>query len=231
MLVGVAGAALSLSGCGGDDEEAVASVAPSTSPSPSPNPSPNPDPSPNPNPAPTNRAPTISGTPLRTVMQGNAYSFTPNASDPDGDPLTFSVTNLPGWAEFNENTGRLSGTPSGADVGTYSNIRISVSDGAASASLTAFSIEVVATATGSATLTWDPPTQNTDGSPVSLKGYKIHWGTALGNYSNTVTVDNPGLSSYVVDQLTPATWYFVVTAVSTNGVESDFSNVASKQVM
>jgi len=34
-----------------------------------------------------------------------------------------------------------------------------------------------------------------------------------------------------VDQLTPATWYFSVTAVNAVGVESGFSNVASKQVL
>ena len=165
-------------------------------------------------------------------MQGNAYSFRPSASDPDGDTLTYSVANLPGWASFNSSTGRLNGTPSAADVGTYTNITISVSDGTANASLAAFSIQVVGTATGSATLTWTPPTQNTDGSPLTnLAGYRIHWGTAQNNLTNAVTVDNPGLASYFVDQLTPATWFFAVTAVNTAGMESDYSNVASKQVL
>jgi len=225
MLVGVAGGALSLSACGGgDDEEAAASAEPSPSPSPSP--------SPNPSPAPSNQAPTISGTPLTTVMQGNAYSFTPSASDPDGDTLAFSIANMPGWASFSESTGLLNGTPSAADVGTYANIAITVSDGTTNASLAAFSIEVVATATGSATLTWNPPTQNTDGSPLTnLAGYKIYWGTSQGNYTNSVTVNDPGLATYVVDQLTPATWFFTVTAVNSAGMESDYSNVASKQVL
>ena len=81
-------------------------------------------------------------------MQGNAYSFRPNAADADGDTLTFSVANKPGWANFNTSTGRLNGTPSAADVGTYANITITVSDGTADASLAAFSIQVVGTATG-----------------------------------------------------------------------------------
>jgi hypothetical protein len=56
----------------------------------------------------------------------------------------------------------------------------------------------------------------------------VYWSTTPGSYANSTTVNNPGLSSYVVDQLTPATWYFVVTAVNSQGVESAFSNAASK---
>jgi hypothetical protein len=165
-------------------------------------------------------------------MQGTAYTFVPTASDPDGSTLSFSITNRPAWATFNSSTGRLSGTPSAADVGAYANIQISVSDGSASASLTSFSIQVVATATGSAMLSWAPPTQNTDGSPLTnLAGYRVYWGRSQADLTNSVTLTNPGLASYVVEQLTPATWYFSVTAVAATGVESPFSNVASKQVM
>jgi fibronectin type 3 domain-containing protein len=97
--------------------------------------------------------------------------------------------------------------------------------------LPAFSIQVVALATGSATLSWTPPTQNTDGSPLSnLAGYRVYWGQTQGNYSNSVTVGNAGLSRYVVDQLTPATWYFTVTALNAAGIESAFSNVATKTI-
>jgi hypothetical protein len=91
---------------------------------------------------PLNVAPTISGTPATQVTANNAYSFTPSASDPNGDTLTFSVASLPAWASFNSSTGRINGTPSVANVGTYNNIRITVSDGSLSASLPAFSITV-----------------------------------------------------------------------------------------
>lgn len=222
MFVAVAGGALALAGCGGgDDGEVAAAAAPSPSPSPSPS-----------GPAPGNQAPAISGTPSSTVMQGNAYSFTPNASDADGDTLAFTAANLPGWATFNSNTGSVSGTPSAADIGTYGNISINVSDGSVNTSLPAFSIQVVATATGSAMLTWNPPTQNTDGSALTdLAGYRVYWGTSQGSYTNSVTISNPGLSSYVVDQLTPSTWYFAVTAVNAAGAESSYSNMATKQVL
>ena len=99
-------------------------------------------------PGPTNRPPTITGSPAGAVAVGQAYSFTPSASDPDGQALTFSITNKPSWATFSASTGRLSGTPAAANVGSTSNIVISVTDGAASASLPAFAISVVAANAG-----------------------------------------------------------------------------------
>jgi hypothetical protein len=199
-----------LAACGGGEDEAAAQ---------------NPPPG-------GNQPPTISGSPPAQAMQGQQYTFTPTASDPDGNALTFTIQNMPAWATFSASTGQLSGTPTGAQVGTYSNIMISVSDGTATANLAAFSINVVGTATGSATLSWTPPTQNTDGSPLNnLAGYRVYWGTSQNNLSNVVTLNNPGLSSYVVDQLTPATWYFALTALNSAGSESSQSNIASKQVL
>lgn len=204
--------AATLAACGGDEEEAAAQATPT-------------------NPSGTNQAPTISGSPPRQVMQGQAFSFTPTAADPNGDQLTFSIANRPAWATFNASTGRLSGTPTSAQVGSYPNVRISVSDGVSTSNL-AFDITVVAVATGSALLSWYPPVQNTDGSGLTnLVGYRVYWGTSVGEYPNSVTVNNPGLSSYVVEQLTSGTWHFVLTAVNAAGVESAFSNVASKQIL
>ncbi|MEJ2405810.1 MAG: putative Ig domain-containing protein [Candidatus Thiodiazotropha sp.] len=90
----------------------------------------------------TNQAPTISGSPTTHLDEGVAYRFTPSASDPDGDALTFSVSNLPSWANFNTSTGAITGTPDSNSAGTYSNIVIRVSDGSAQASLSAFAITV-----------------------------------------------------------------------------------------
>ena len=84
----------------------------------------------------------ISGTPPRSVTAGNRYSFKPTASNTAGRILAYSVRNKPAWAAFSIATGLLSGTPVGAQTGTYPAIVISASDGTASAALPAFSISV-----------------------------------------------------------------------------------------
>jgi len=80
-------------------------------------------------------------------------------------------------------------------------------------------------------LMWTPPTQNTDGSPLTnLAGYKIYWGTTQGAYPNSATLNNPGLTSYVVGNLVPGTYYFAATAFNASGQESPLSNGASKTI-
>jgi hypothetical protein len=87
----------------------------------------------------------------------------------------------------------------------------------------------LASAPGATTLSWTPPTLTEDGKPLKLKGYRIYWGPMEGYYPYSVTVKNPGLTRYVVEELAPATWYFVATALSDVG-ESEFSNVIAMRV-
>ncbi|HEY8518648.1 MAG TPA: putative Ig domain-containing protein [Gammaproteobacteria bacterium] len=179
-----------------------------------------------------NRPPVIEGKPATAVVQDTQYSFQPKASDPDGDSLTFKIDNLPEWATFSTANGRLQGKPSPADVGVYENIVISVSDGKAESALEPFSINVQATGSGSAVLSWIPPTENTDGSPLTdLAGYKLYWGTSPGEYPNSISIDNPGVTTYVVENLAPATYYFVATALNSEGAESEPSNMATSTIL
>lgn len=179
----------------------------------------------------TNGAPTISGSPLQSVKVGEVFSFVPTASDPDGDALTFSIQNMPSWATFDVGTGELSGQPANVDLGNYADLTISVSDGKVSTSLPAFSIDVVDIGNLSVTLSWMPPTENTDGSAITdLVGYKVYYGLTEGDYPNVIYVDNPGIASYVVESLTPNLYYFAVTAVNSRSGESGFSNTASKDL-
>jgi len=177
-----------------------------------------------------NSAPTISGTSPASIKVGENYSFQPSASDPDGDALTFNVEGKPDWANFDSATGVLSGTPQTGDEGPYDNISIVVSDGSASDSLN-FDVTVNQFAPGSVTLSWMPPSLNTDGSAITdLAGYEIYYGVAQGNYTEQIHIDNPSVTTYVVDNLSPDTYYFVATSMNTNGVESDFSGVAVRTV-
>ncbi len=179
-----------------------------------------------------NSAPQISGDPQRVAIMSDAYAFAPSASDADGNTLSFSIRNKPGWADFDTATGRLEGIPQFGDVGSYDNISISVSDGSATVSLPAFSIAVSQDGLGSVTLEWLPPEANTDGSYAGdLAGYVIYWGTDPGNYDQQVRIDNVGLTAYVVDSLRPATYYFTATAFNSAGVESDYSNEVVRSVV
>ena len=72
--------------------------------------------------------------------------------------------NLPSWATFSAATGALTGTPTDSEMGAYSGIAITVTDGTATAALPTFAITVNASAPepGTATLSWVAPTENTD---------------------------------------------------------------------
>jgi hypothetical protein len=180
----------------------------------------------------TNSAPTIAGSPSTSVAAGQPYSFQPSATDADGDVLTFSIQNRPSWATFSPTTGRLAGTPSASQAGVYGNIVITVSDGKATRSLTAFSITVTSTAAGgTVNLSWTAPTRNTDGTLITnLAGYRVHYGTAPGQYTESVQLPSPGLRSVVIEDLAPARWYFAVKAYNSAGVESNFSTSVNKLI-
>ncbi len=80
--------------------------------------------------------------------------------------------------------------------------------------------------TGPLTISWDAPTQNTDGSPASIAGYKIYYGISSGLYTGALDVGN--VTSYTVDlSIAPGTYYIAVTAYDASGNESDFSNEVS----
>ena len=179
-----------------------------------------------------NRAPTISGTPATSVTADTAYNFQPSGADADGDTLTYTIQNKPTWATFNGSTGRLSGTPTTAAAGVYSAIVISVTDTKDTVSLPAFSITVTApTTNGSATLSWTPPTQNTDGTPLNnLAGHRIQYGTSANALTQTIDVNNPGLTTYVVTGLSSGNWFFSVKAYDSGGAESANSNAVSKTI-
>jgi len=179
-----------------------------------------------------NTPPQISGRPADSVTVGQAYSFTPTASDPEGQRLTFSIANRPAWASFDSTTGRLAGTPTASNVGVHSGIVISASDGSLSSSLPAFSIAVASAPTvGSATLRWTAPTTNVDGSPITdLAGYRIVYGQSAGALSQSLTIASATITSASIENLSTGTWYFAVKAYTSANVESDLSNIAQKTI-
>jgi hypothetical protein len=87
------------------------------------------------------------------------------------------------------------------------------------------------TSTGTATLDWMPPTQNTDGSVLTnLAGYTVYYGTSASNLTQSVKVTNPGLTAYTLSNLPSGTWYFAVTSYSSTGIESSRSGIVSTMI-
>jgi Putative Ig domain len=179
-----------------------------------------------------NVAPQISGTAANSVTVGGAYNFQPVASDANGDTLSYSISNRPAWATFSVATGQISGTPAAADVGSYPNITISVSDGTASTSLVPFSISVQANTVGIATLFWSAPAENTDGSPISgLAGYWIYSGSSATNLNRLQQVAGSATTTRVIQGLASGTYFFAVSAYTSSGVEGPLSNVVRKIIL
>jgi hypothetical protein len=171
-------------------------------------------------------APTISGTPAASVTIGAPYAFHPATTAAEGSTLTFTIKNKPAWAAFNAASGMLSGTPVAANVGTYPQISISVSDGVAGASLAPFSISVGQPPPAKVTLTWTSPTLNTNGTTVTdLAGYRIYYGSTSTQLNQVVTVEGAAVTEYAFSELAAGTWYFAVTAVNSDDVESGLSAV------
>ena len=94
-----------------------------------------------------------------------------------------------------------------------------------------YSIIAKDTTYGSVTLSWTAPTENEDGSVLTdLGGYRLYWGKTRGNYTDSVTIDNASITTYVVDNIAAGTYEFVGTSFNAAGVESRYSNPATKVV-
>jgi hypothetical protein len=76
----------------------------------------------------SNRPPVLAAIGSRTVAEGETLTFTVNASDPDGDPLSYNAGTLPAGARFDPASGVFTWTPVNAQAGSYTLV-FSVSDG------------------------------------------------------------------------------------------------------
>ena len=179
---------------------------------------------------PVNDAPTISGLPDKTVVQGAAYSFMPRGDDVDDDTLVYAITNMPSWASFSTTTGALTGTPASTDVANYENIIITVTDNiiATPVALSAFAIAVTATAG-----TNMPPTADAGANQRWDKGTEV---TLDGTGSDDPNGDNliylwsqdAGATTVTLSDTTAAQPTFTIpTVIPTNPASYTFSLVVS----
>lgn len=85
-------------------------------------------------------------------------------------------------------------------------------------------VTIEASSSRSVEVSWNPPSTRADGSPLNnLAGFKVHYGTASGSYTQSITVDSPDITSYQIADLTNGSYYFAVTAYDADNMESDYS--------
>jgi hypothetical protein len=125
----------------------------------------------NPPPAPVNRPP-VPATPSQSTREDTAKSFTLSANDPDGDPLTFTITDAP-------DHGTLSGTPPnlvytpGKDFNGTDRFTYAVSDDRGASESQEVDLRVTPSNDAAAVTTTSGGTLATfveDGSPVVVDG-------------------------------------------------------------
>ena len=124
----------------------------------------------------SNQAPVLASIGNKSVDENSSLTFGINATDSDGDTLTYSAFDLPSGATFNSQTGIFSWTPSGAQIGQYSMTFTVTDDGDGNL-------------TDSETITI---TVNTAGGLVGLVG---HWTLNEAASGNTV-VDSSGYDKH-----------------------------------
>jgi hypothetical protein len=175
---------------------------------------------------------TLTGSPPTAVMAGAGYTFEPTVVG-NASGVVFSISGQPAWAQFNAKNGSLKGTPKTTDEGTTGHITITAKNAGNTASMTPFTIRVMAPTGNSsgAELTWTAPTENTDGSPVTgLAGYRIYYGSSAEEMTNIITVSGSTSTSYQLAGLAEGTYYFSIVAYNLAGLESGVSSVIDQKI-
>ncbi len=163
-----------------------------------------------------------------SISQGATKQFTATGTYSDG--TTQNLTTAVTWSSSATAVATISNAAGSNGLATAvaaGSTTITATSGSVSGTT---GLTVTAITTGSATLSWNAPTTNTDGTPLTdLAGYKIYYGTSSGNYTAVINVGN--ITSYAVGNLAPgATYYFAVTAYDSANNESSFSNEVSKSI-
>jgi hypothetical protein len=111
-------------------------------------------------------------------------------------------------------------------------IAVTATDASGASSTDQLTVNRESESTGAATISWNPPTERTDGSPLTdLSGYRIYYGRMSETYDYEIEIDNPGVATYVVEGLVPGDWYFVAAAIDSNGMKSDYSNEVVRKIL
>ncbi len=119
-----------------------------------------------------------------------------------------------------------------ADAGIY-DVIVSNSVGSVASNAALLAVNEVANV-GSIALSWDIPTQREDGTALELyeiDGYVIAYGTSSADLSSEVSILGAGQTSTLIADLPPATYYFAIATVDSDGRQGNYSTVISQTIM
>ncbi len=193
---------------------------PEPAPTPAPEPMPEPEPTPEPEPEPV---PEPEPTPEPIPVAEPTLTFSVSAARVmSGDSATLS------WSSENASACEASGGWQGvqATQGQYQTGSLQAGQtftlsctGEGGSILAMVSVEVF----GQLQINWQPPTENTDGSPVGgLARYRIHVGTRSGEYDQVVEVDGTSTSHSL--SMLSGEYFVAMTVIDVDGDESALSN-------
>ena len=170
-----------------------------------------------------NQPPSYQNISNQLLEAGELLSIELNAMDPEGNPLNYSIYNMPSWLSLDPATGTISGTPSLEDVGLYENIRIDISDGNNITSVGPFFIQVEEELFD-ININWEQVTEDINNDTINnVAGYKIYIEEASARFNSSITVKGATETSFIIKRLAPSTYTFTMTAYLTSGLESDKS--------
>jgi hypothetical protein len=84
----------------------------------------------------------------------------------------------------------------------------------------------------SVALSWVAPSSRSDGSVLALSelaGYRVYMGTSSTNLSPLYDVEDGSVTEFTVVNLTSGSYYFAISALDMDGLESTLSQVVLKQ--
>ncbi len=110
-------------------------------------------------------------------------------------------------------------------------ISATINDADGNSSKQSISISILE-ATGVATLQWVPPIENENNTPLTnLKGYRIYYGLSSNRMDNVININDASATSFLVDNLiTGRRYYFSMTAINEQDIESKLSRIVQKEM-
>jgi hypothetical protein len=111
----------------------------------------------------------------------------------------------------------------GAVLGTLTKTAVTINGSAVTAS--------AVRPNGAIVLSWSRPMLDTRGERITnLAGYKIHYGNSPGAMNRILTINSAVSLEYEIGNLPAGTWYFAISAYTSDDEESELSSIVSGRI-